>query len=77
MTWTPDFSDLHHLSKLLQVPCDQVEERQLVEVLGPLVAHFNDLKCALSFVRKKNSSACQKTSYVTLALPVKLSNFNF
>jgi hypothetical protein len=44
MTLTPDFSDLHHLSKLLQVPGDQVEERQLVEVLGPLVAHFNDLK---------------------------------
>ena len=40
----PDLGDLHHLAQLLSVARDEVQERQLVKVLGPLVAHLNHLK---------------------------------
>ena len=39
----PDLRDLHHLLQLVQVAGDQVEEGELVEVLGPLVAHLHHL----------------------------------
>jgi len=39
--------DLHHLPQLVQVARDQVEERELVKVLGALVAHLDDLVVAL------------------------------
>ena len=38
---------LHHLSQLLQIASDQVQERELVKVLGSLVSHFNNLVIAL------------------------------
>ena len=38
-----DLGDLHHLAQLLRVARDQVQERQLVKVLRPLVAHLDNL----------------------------------
>ena len=43
----PDLGDLHHLLQLFQVAGDQVEEAELVKVLGPLVAHLHHLVVAL------------------------------
>lgn len=40
-------TDLHHLAQLCQVSSDEVEEGELVKVLGPLVAHFHDLVVTL------------------------------
>ena len=39
-----DLGDLHHLAELLGVARDEVQERQLVKVLRPLVAHLHDLR---------------------------------
>lgn len=38
---------LHHLAELGQVAGDEVEEGELVEVFGPLVAHLHDLVVTL------------------------------
>lgn len=38
---------LHHLSELLQIASDQVQERELVKVLSSLVSHLNHLVIAL------------------------------
>lgn len=38
---------LHHLAELGQVAGDEVEEGELVEVLGPLVAHLHNLVVTL------------------------------
>ena len=35
--------DLHHLLQLLQIARDQVEERQLVEILRALIRHLHHL----------------------------------
>ena len=43
----PDLGDLHHLLQLVQVAGDQVEEGELVEVLGPLLTHLHHLVVAL------------------------------
>lgn len=40
-------TDLHHLAQLGQVASDEVEEGELVKVLGPLVAHLHDLVVTL------------------------------
>ena len=40
-------TDLHHLAQLGEVAGDEVEEGELVEVLGPLVAHLHHLVVAL------------------------------
>ncbi len=40
-------TDLHHLAQLCQVASDEVEEGELVKVLGPLVAHFHNLVVTL------------------------------
>merc|ERR1719220_1907893 len=42
-----DLGDLHHLPQLLEVPSDEVEKRELVEVLGSLIAHLHHLVVAL------------------------------
>lgn len=44
---SPSLTDLHHLAQLGQVAGDEVEEGELVKVLGPLVAHFHDLVVTL------------------------------
>lgn len=46
-------TNLHHLAQFCQVAGDEVEEGELVKVLGPLVAHFHHLvvslqQCSLS-----------------------------
>lgn len=41
------FTNLHHLAQLGQVASDEVEEGELVEVLGPLVAHLHHLVVTL------------------------------
>lgn len=38
---------LHHLAQFCQVAGDEVEEGELVKVLGPLVAHFHHLVVSL------------------------------
>lgn len=40
-------TNLHHLAQLCQVASDEVEEGELVKVLGPLVAHLHDLVVTL------------------------------
>ena len=40
-------TNLHHLPELLQVSCDEVEEGELVEVLGLLVSHLHNLVVTL------------------------------
>lgn len=40
-------TDLHHLAQLCQVSGDEVEEGELVKVLGPLVAHLHHLMVTL------------------------------
>lgn len=42
-----DLSNLHHLSKLLQVASNKVQEGELVKVFGALIAHFYNLVIAL------------------------------
>ena len=37
-----NFSNFHHLAQLVQITRDQIKEGEFVEVLGALVAHFND-----------------------------------
>lgn len=43
----PSLTDLHHLAQFGQVASDEVEESELVKVLGPLVAHFHNLVVTL------------------------------
>lgn len=38
-----NFSNFHHLAQLVQITRDQIKEGEFVEVLGALVAHFDDL----------------------------------
>lgn len=40
-------TNLHHLAQFGQVASDEVEEGELVEVLGPLIAHFHHLVVSL------------------------------
>lgn len=40
-------TDLHHLAQLGQVARDEVQEGELVKVLGPLVAHLHHLVVTL------------------------------
>ena len=42
-----DLGDFHHFSQLLEVAGDEVEEGELVEVLGALVGHLDHLVVAL------------------------------
>lgn len=46
---------LHHLAQFCQVSGDEVEEREFVEVLGPLVAHFHHLVVPLEQCRLSQS----------------------
>lgn len=48
---SPLFTDLHHLAQFCQVAGDEVEEGELVKVLGPLVAHFHNLVVTLQQCR--------------------------
>lgn len=42
-----NLGDFHHLSELFQIARDQIEERELVEILSSLIAHLDDLMIAL------------------------------
>ena len=57
-----DFGDLHHLPKFLEVAGDEVEEGELVKILGALVAHFNNLVDSSVKKEELNQSTLYKTS---------------
>ena len=40
-------TDFHHLPQFLKISSDEVEEREFVEVLGPLVRHLHHLVITL------------------------------